>query len=347
MKRILVSLAIMAAFATFSLTSCGEDSPNNLIPEPLNPDPKPLNPDTEPSNSDSEPSNPEPDPFGGVARAKFHNQKFEGAGIVFEIEPTGKHDVIKYAFRFEGKDIYHDKNLNGKKDADEKLDNNFEGFLEMPAKNNKGLFVILGDVYKLKILPEYNYENRINMSSPNYINLSNFDGSRCLTLTYLDWFRASLVEIVLNGKKNIKFLNLVNNEIKDSHILDECDNIEEVLLYANKLSGDIDLRHLKNLKRSIVLEDNKEANFILPEKSDVTAVYLSGTKTKAFNPKNYPNLAQLSVKDLSKNGMNIEEVIDNLPDRTGKDKGEIVISKEEYNKYKAKLDKKNWGTDIK
>ena len=121
MKRNFISLAIASAFAAFTLTACGEDTPNN----------------------------PTPDPFGGVARAKFHNQAFEGTGVVFEIEPQGNLDVIKYAFEIEGKDIFHDKNLNGKKDADEKLDNKFKGILEVPAKNGKGLFVILGDVYKI------------------------------------------------------------------------------------------------------------------------------------------------------------------------------------------------------
>ncbi|MDO4780387.1 MAG: hypothetical protein Q3992_05115 [Bacteroides sp.] len=317
MKVNFISLAIASAFAAFTLTSCGEDSPNN----------------------------PAPDPFGGVARAKFHNQTFEGTGVVFEIEPKGKLDVIKYRFEIEGKDIFHDKNLNGKKDADEKLDNKFKGILEMPAKNNKGLFVILGDVYKIDFLFQDEILPRSSNQRPNWVKSSNFDGSRSLTLTELYWWYAGMKEIVLNGKRNIKNLRIGRNEISDSSILKGLDNIENLEIENNKLSGDIDLRYLKNIKGAIWVGYNKEANFILPEKSDANSVGLEDTKTKAFNPKNYPNLEFLDVYELAKNGMNIEEVINNLPDRTGKEQGELNITKEEYNKHKATLDKKNWWVD--
>lgn len=318
MKVNFISLAIASAFATFALTSCGEESPNN----------------------------PTPDPFGGVARAKFHNQTFEGTGVVFEIEPKGNLDVIKYAFEIEGKDIFHDKNLNGKKDADEKLDNKFKGILEMPAKNNKGLFVILGDVYKINFLFQDKLLPRHFSPNPIEVKSSNFDGARCLTLTYLDWYYAGMKEIVLNGKKNIKNLDIRRNDISDNNILKGLDNLEYLDIESNKLSGDIDLRHLKNLTGAIDVSDNEEANFILPEKSDANYVDLGNTKTKAFNPKHYPYLKFLDIHKLAKNGMNIEEVINNLPDRTGKERGEISITEEEYNKHKATLDKKNWWVDI-
>ena len=315
MKRNFISLAIASAFAAFTLTACGEDTPNN----------------------------PTPDPFGGVARAKFHNQVFEGTGVVFEIEPQGNLDVIKYAFEIEGKDIFHDKNLNGKKDADEKLDNKFKGILEMPAKNNKGLFVILGDVYILKFLTQNGDEVRTNDKSPICVKSSNFDGARCLTLIHFCWPHASIKELVFNGKKNIKSLEIYSNDFTNNRILEGLDNLEYLDIADNEFSGDIDLRHLKKVD-VLDVSHNKEANFIFPEESNATTVNIGNTKTKHFSPKRYPNLHYLFISDWSiDNNIDINEIIKDLPNRTGKEPGTIYLYEEEYSKAdKEKLKKLNW-----
>lgn len=311
MKRNFISLAIASAFAAFALTSCGEDSPNNPVPDPED-----------------------------VTKAKFHNQKFEGNGIVFEIEPQGELDPIRYAFSIEGKDIFHDKNMNGKKDADEKLDNNFKGFLEMPAKNNKGLFVILGDVHKIKFLYQYGSFNRNDIKKPNCVKSSNFDGAKCLTITHLEWGAAGLTELVLNRKDNIKSLRLSINYLKDKNLFRGLDNLEDLDVNFNNFSGDIDLRHLTKIKRGLLVGGNVEANFILPEKSEADHVDIRSIKIKSFNPSQYPNLDYINMHLIDKDV--VKEVIENLPDRNGKEKGQVVITREEYEKHKEKLEKKNW-----
>lgn len=385
MKQKILSIALLAMFFLFS--ACSENPPIVPdIPKPTPEVPKPEKPNSE-----------------------FHNIKFNGNGIVLEIETENSLAEITCPFKLKGNDMFFDKNLNGIKDSDEKLSNNVTVNLSLPTKNGKALYVIRGNIDFFELL-----ESSGNGNKPlTKIKNSKADVSKCSTLEELYIKNAKLSYIKIGKLKELKNVYLGKNKL-ESLDLEGLDKIEEI--YANnneKLSGKFNFSEYSNLI-SINFANTSISGITLPKSKSCKSLELENTKVESIDLSNGENMTlfsygssvtkelditplnkiaelylegstelvklidkssekkvelgtvvisntpKLKEYDLSKyealsdvyakTGIDINSLIDRLPNRKDKIKGNLHLTKENADKFKdnQKLkDKKWWIEEIK
>lgn len=246
-------------------SSCGEDSPN--IPEVPTPTPE-------------------------VPTPSFHNIKFSGNGIVFEIISEGNSPNATYPFTIEGSNMFLDKNLNGVKDSGEEIADNFKGDLTLPKKDGKALFVLRGDVKKF----EFNHyiKGKFYFDYPSYdkIKESKIDASKCATLKNVSVISFGLTSINLTDCKSLTDLDLSFNLLKTLNIKG-LNSLETIRAMSNyELSGKYDFGACPKLNR-IYLDNTKITAITLPVSKSCEELGLQNTPIESVDFSNGQNIKAL------------------------------------------------------
>lgn len=235
----------------------------------------------------------EPTPTPEPSTPSFHNIKFSGNGVVFEITPEGNSPNVTYPFIIKGKNMFLDKNLNGNKDTGEGIEDNFVGDLSLPKKDGKALFVLRGDIREIKFKDYFN--SKFYYDYPEYSNIeeSKFDASKCTTLEGILLSTFGLTEINMSGCRSLKDIALSSNNLKtlDFKGLNKLENI--AVTFNHDLSGKCDFSSCSNLKY-IDFSRTSVSEIILPTSKSCKNLILQKTKIKSIDLSNGENIIELT-----------------------------------------------------